>query len=149
MQQIYVEPHPLAKKAETRFEVLIENEEYALLLAFPKTGRQHQIRVHASHHGYPLLGDKYYGGDPFLFTRFKDKVATEEDHAFLQLPRQALHALALSLPYPDLHSRKLYQAPLPWDLKNWLDSHFDLFLLKELINKKINEWFESTKKLGL
>ncbi len=38
---------------------------YALLDAFPKTGRTHQIRIHLAHILYPILGDDKYEGDPY------------------------------------------------------------------------------------
>ena len=58
LKRVYIDWHPfespLGKHAETTFKILFKNNKYALGLAFPKTGRQHQIRVHAMIHGYPL-----------------------------------------------------------------------------------------------
>ena len=82
------------KHAQTEFIDLYQNENYLIGLAFPKTGRQHQIRSHAAHHGFPLIGDKLYNGDPTVFMRFKDFIATEDDHKLMQIPRHALHAIA-------------------------------------------------------
>jgi 23S rRNA-/tRNA-specific pseudouridylate synthase len=96
----YPENSEDGKEAETHFELLMENEDYVLALAFPLTGRQHQIRVHAAVNGYPLLGEKLYNGDPGVFMRFKDHEATDADHELLQIPRHALHATALKLTYP-------------------------------------------------
>ncbi len=45
----------------THFRVLETRGKFSLLSCFPKTGRQHQIRVHANHAGFPLVGDKIYG----------------------------------------------------------------------------------------
>jgi len=114
------------KESETHFECLYEKNGYVMALAFPVTGRQHQIRVHAALHGYPLLGDKLYNGDPSVFMRFKDKEATPEDHELMQIPRQALHALALRIPYPDAQTQTLYRAPLAEDLAQWIETHLGL-----------------------
>lgn len=120
------------KESETRFECILEKDGYVLALAFPLTGRQHQIRVHAATHGYPLLGDKLYNGDPSVFMRFKDHVTSEEDHLKMQIPRQALHAAALKLLYND--KPKHFIAPLPKDLADWL-------------KKKLNLEFDEVEKL--
>ncbi|MBL9175067.1 MAG: class I SAM-dependent methyltransferase [Verrucomicrobiales bacterium] len=50
--------------AETRFRVLRSDESGTWIAAEPVTGRTHQIRVHASSHGFPILGDTLYGGAP-------------------------------------------------------------------------------------
>ena len=113
------------KEAETKFELLLEKDGYVLALAFPLTGRQHQIRVHAATHGYPLLGDKLYNGDSSVFMRFKDHAATEHDHELMQIPRQALHAVALKFTYPaDKYTH--FIAPLPKDLADWLKEKLNL-----------------------
>lgn len=48
--------------AFTRFKCLVQQELYWLIEATPVTGRTHQIRVHLAEYGYPILGDKLYGG---------------------------------------------------------------------------------------
>lgn len=131
-----------SKEAETSFELLLEKNGYALALAFPKSGRQHQIRLHAAEHGYPLLGDKLYNGDPSIFMRFKDKEATPEDHDLMQIPRQALHALALKLPYPDEKKMSLYRAPIGNDLKEWIKKELglDIKQVEDLIEERLKLW---------
>lgn len=130
------------KEAETHFELIHQTPHYTMALAFPKSGRQHQIRLHAAAHGYPLLGDKMYNGDPSIFMRFKDKLATAEDHELMQIPRQALHALALRVPYPT-NKLTLYRAPLPQDLKSWLECNLiDPLMIEEKIEKILISWSE-------
>ena len=124
---IYAHPESSeeGKESETKFELILEKDNFVLALAFPLTGRQHQIRVHAATHGYPLLGDKLYNGDSSIFMRFKDHAATDLDHEIMQIPRQALHAVALKLTYP---ADKLthFIAPLPQDLSDWLKEKLNL-----------------------
>ena len=63
-----------------------------LLLLHPQTGRYHQIRVHASRNGTPILGDGRYGGPRRL---------TLSDGRVLPLGRVMLHALGATFPLPD------------------------------------------------
>jgi len=121
----YPETSDKGKEAQTHFELILEKDNYVLALAFPLTGRQHQIRVHAACHGYPLLGDKLYNGDPSVFIRFKDHVATPSDHDKMEIPRQALHAVALKLAYP-AEKMQHFIAPLPTDLSDWLETKLGL-----------------------
>jgi 23S rRNA pseudouridine1911/1915/1917 synthase len=121
----YPETSEKGKEAETHFELIFEKDNYVLALAFPVTGRQHQIRVHAAAHGYPLLGDKLYNGDSMVFIRFKDNEATDADHDLMQIPRQALHAAALRLTYPG-NQPKHFIAPLPRDLSEWITTHLGI-----------------------
>lgn len=130
------------KEAETHYELVLELENYVLALAFPHTGRQHQIRVHAATHGYPLLGDKLYNGDSGVFMRFKDHAATTHDHEKMEIPRQALHAVALKLPYENKPTH--FIAPLPKDLSDWLElkhgiSHAEV---EKLIEEKVLKFLD-------
>lgn len=125
------------KSAQTRFFELYQDDTYLLGLAFPKTGRQHQIRCHAAAHGFPLIGDKLYNGDPTIFMRFKDLIPTDKDHELMQMPRHGLHALALKVPYPKKDKPSIFRAPLPQDFFHWLQTNLSHVSLEEL-NKKID-----------
>ncbi|MBI2519381.1 MAG: RluA family pseudouridine synthase [Bdellovibrio sp.] len=127
------------KEAKTYFEIFWQNPQYALGLAFPVTGRQHQIRVHASAHGFPLLGDKLYLGNYPMFQRFKDHIATPEEHDFMELPRQALHATALKITYQN--RPQLFLSPLPYDLRDWIQH--TLKLETESVEKEIKQRVEN------
>ena len=126
MRAVVIHSYPFdsleGKTALTHFKILYKNENYAYGLAFPKTGRQHQIRVHAQTKGLPLLGDKLYLGNYKMFQRFKDGYATHEDHEFMEIPHQALHSIGISLPYK---GGKYFMAPLPKDLKDYLVNHLN------------------------
>jgi len=50
------------KPAETRFTLLASSGDRSLIACQPITGRTHQIRAHLAHDGYPIVGDKLYGG---------------------------------------------------------------------------------------
>lgn len=108
------------KPARTRFEVERRfeknGEKFALLRCFPLTGRQHQIRIHLHHAGFPLVGDKMYGPDPGYFDRFSKRSLEEEAWAKLRLKRHALHAAHVSFVHPVTKRQLELDAPLPEDL---------------------------------
>lgn len=78
------------------------------------TGRTHQIRVHLSELGHPLLADATYGG-----TRREARLAPEDPvrRAAEAVGRQALHAWRLAFPHPRTGARVAFEAPLPPDLE--------------------------------
>jgi 23S rRNA pseudouridine1911/1915/1917 synthase len=75
---------------------------------FPKTGRTHQLRVHMTALGHPLLGDPTYGGR---------KVKTLEE---LEVPRVMLHAKTLGFSHPTTGQVMAFTAPLPPDMASTL-----------------------------
>jgi 23S rRNA pseudouridine1911/1915/1917 synthase len=134
------------KHAKTSYEELYQDDDYILALAFPRTGRQHQIRTHAAFHGFPLVGDKMYNGDPTVFMRFKDEVATKEDHDLMQISRHALHAVALKLPYPSEKEPSLFRSRIPDDFIDWIQRNLknvDRDELETIIEKMIKEKFDA------
>jgi 23S rRNA pseudouridine1911/1915/1917 synthase len=77
-----------------------------------KTGRTHQIRVHLSERGYPVIGDAVYGNASKLQT-----VKNAELKAGIKsLARQALHAAQLSFVHPHGGERVVFTAPIPADM---------------------------------
>ncbi len=80
-----------------------------------ETGRTHQIRVHLSEAGHPLLGDATYGG-----TRRERQASEPVREAARAIGRQALHARALAFPHPRTGARIECEAPLPPELARGL-----------------------------
>ncbi len=96
------------QKAYTNFEVMEVAGKQAAFVAFmPKTGRTHQIRVHAAHAGFPLLGDSKYG----VKAAIEGPGITQRLH---------LHARSLQFRHPVTGKNIKLTAPLPPDLaKSW------------------------------
>lgn len=103
-------------ESKTRVEVLGEAPGYALVACDLLTGRQHQIRIHLSAVGHPIVGDKLYGPDERMLARAADQELTDEDRARLELPRHALHAHRYRLPHAITGMPLDLVSPLPPDL---------------------------------
>ncbi|MCX6622966.1 MAG: RNA pseudouridine synthase [Acidobacteria bacterium] len=89
---------------------------YTLARIHPRSGRLHQIRVHAAWLGHPIAGDKLYP-DPQLMLEFMRDGFSPHLASLLPMNRQALHAAEVSF---DLHrDRLVYQAPLTADLAHF------------------------------
>jgi 23S rRNA pseudouridine1911/1915/1917 synthase len=84
----------------------------ALLEVRLMTGRTHQIRVHCAAMGHPVLGDRVYGGPSHLAP------------GALQVPvlRQMLHAWRLTIQHPVRQTLMDFEAPLPTDMANLIDT---------------------------
>ncbi|MDQ3941006.1 MAG: RluA family pseudouridine synthase [Actinomycetota bacterium] len=91
------------KPSVTHYEVAATTGDVSLLSIRLETGRTHQIRVHLSHLGHPVLGDRAYGG-------------WSELSQTLGLTRPFLHAAHLSFPHPDDGRAVEVDDPLPADL---------------------------------
>lgn len=94
---------------------------YALVRCTLVTGRQHQIRAHLAHAGFPIVGDKLYAHGDEAFMRFCDVGLVPELAALFVLPRQALHAARVAFPHPD-GGVVTASAPLPADMASLLSS---------------------------
>ena len=86
----------------THYNVLKTNFNCSIVKLLLETGRTHQIRVHLSYIGHPILGDTLYG------------------NASTKINRQALHALKVSFVHPISRKEVCYIAPLPNDIKSLL-----------------------------
>ncbi len=104
------------KKAVTHYRVIDRYQNHTHIKAVLETGRTHQIRVHMSYIGYPLIGDPTYGGK----VRFPKKATEELKVALKNFKRQALHAKKLSLIHPSSDSSLSWKAPIPTDMLEML-----------------------------
>lgn len=103
------------KEALTRYTVLRPFGDYAALVECRlATGRTHQIRVHFSANGHPLMGDPVYLRRIPAFAR---KCPTEARDAALDFPRQALHAARLGFTHPRTGETLLFETPPPEDFE--------------------------------
>lgn len=101
-----------------------ERRRYALLELELRTGRTHQIRVHLSHIGYPIVGDDMYGGlhaPASAFGEGTGRGAAEEERAAIDgapiITRQALHAGMLGITHPIAGDAREFRAPLAPDIQ--------------------------------
>lgn len=100
-----------AREAVTHYEVVARYGQVTHLKLVLETGRTHQIRVHMSYIGHPLLGDEVYA---------KNKTRFEQLHPTL-FDGQALHAARLTLTHPKTGERMVFEAPLPDNFKRCLE----------------------------
>jgi len=93
------------KEAVTHYKVISRNKEknFTILEVAPKTGRTHQIRIHFSHIGHPILGDALYNGPRVP-----------------GLSRQALHAKSINFIHPSKNTQVEFSAEIPSDIKQFL-----------------------------
>ncbi len=88
----------------TRYETVYANDLFTAVLASPVTGRTHQLRLHFSSLGHPIVGDTLYG--------------YPSEH----IPRQALHASSLSFLHPRTGQHMSITAPIPPDIGSLFES---------------------------
>jgi len=91
------------RQAITKYEILESFANFAFVKLSPKTGRTHQLRVHMSAIGHPIVGDDMYGGQVFASGDYR-------------LARQALHAQEITFVHPGTLKTITLKAPLPPDM---------------------------------
>ena len=97
---------PDGKPAITEFKVIQRFKDYTLVECNLKTGRTHQIRVHMTSIGYPIVGDPTYGVRKNIF----------------DIKGQALHSYKLTLIHPSTNEQMNFTAPLPEDMSKIIKS---------------------------
>jgi len=103
------------KDAVTHYTVEANFPSCTLLRCRLETGRTHQIRVHLTYIGHPLIGDSVY-------QKGVQKCVLPLRELLNGFPRQALHATKLALEHPDTGEWMEWEVPLPEDMEELLDS---------------------------
>jgi len=101
------------KRATTHWEVLYRGAICSLVRVKLETGRTHQIRVHFSDNGHPIVGDPLYGKSLKGFDTSRNP---KEGRAISSQKRQALHALVLEFVHPATQERMRFFADVPTDM---------------------------------
>ncbi len=101
-----------AREALTRYRVLRRFSRFTLLEAEPRTGRTHQLRVHFSSLGHPVVGDTMYGAPGRLAIGGQVQKTLE---------RNFLHAAAIEFHHPRSGASISLKAPLPTELREFLE----------------------------
>ena len=107
--------------SETKIKIKSHYEVCSLIECELKTGRTHQVRVHLSSIGNPLVGDKVYGRKKIKF----NKKCKNNQHKLLILrnfERQALHARMLGFKHPRSNKYMEFNSKLPQDFSILLDN---------------------------
>ena len=99
--------HDVGKASDTFYEVEERYPRHSYLRVFPKTGRTHQIRVHLSALGHPIVADRIYGGKIGEFEGLVD--------------RQMLHAYRITFRHPMTGDEVTFTAPIPPDMEGLLE----------------------------
>ncbi len=111
------------KQAVTEYRVINQFRDYALVEAKLHTGRMHQIRVHFSSRGFPLICDRHYGSkEPLFLSAFKKKYKhsnRKEERPLIS--RLGLHSYKLSFEHPDTGERMSFVKEPPKDFASALN----------------------------
>ena len=116
-----VSPEGMGKDAITHYRVLKKFNAHTHIRCKLETGRTHQIRVHMSHIGYPLVGDQTYFGR----FRLPKGISLHLRQELQEFQRQALHARELSLWHPTTDEYMTWDADLPEDFQKLLQALSD------------------------
>ncbi len=109
-----------SREAVTDFRVLERFGPFALLEASLRTGRTHQVRVHAAFAGHPVVGDPVYSNERRLHVGRKEFMS-EVNHLIDELGGQALHAYFLSFRHPSTGEAMEFTAPMPESMERLVD----------------------------
>ncbi|MGH1542467.1 MAG: 23S rRNA pseudouridine(1911/1915/1917) synthase RluD [Arenicella sp.] len=109
-----VKDHEEGKEAITHYRIEQRFRKHTLVRVKLETGRTHQIRVHMTYQGYPLVGDPVYGKRLVI----PKQCDADLEQQLRQIKRQALHATAIAYEHPISGEVQSWQAPIPEDMQN-------------------------------
>lgn len=107
------------KESVTDFRIVERFAGFALVEAWPKTGRTHQIRIHLAETGLPIVADPVYGDrEAFRLSAIKRGYRESSEPEKPLLARTALHAVSIELRHPSSGATVRFEAELPKDLRS-------------------------------
>ncbi len=110
------------QSSQTDFECVASKGNISLFKVRPITGRTHQIRVHASWSGFPLVGDKKYHPDESIYLEYLEKGFTQRVQEACLFERLCLHATFLRFEHPLTKTICEIDCPIPSDMQAIWDS---------------------------
>jgi 23S rRNA pseudouridine1911/1915/1917 synthase len=113
--------NPMGKEAITHYRILHRFPSHTYVRCKLETGRTHQIRVHMTHIGHPLVGDRTYAASQ----RLKKGVGPKLRDLLGKFDRQALHAKELTLIHPRTTETMTWEVELPDDFVELLNTMAD------------------------
>jgi len=112
------------KHSFTKYNTINYCEPFSYLDLYPLTGRTHQLRVHLTELGHPIIMDDIYGGSYNLSNSFHQKHKPIIDKVFKNLKRFALHAYKIKFIHPISKKEMELEASIPSDFKKIMEMLF-------------------------
>ena len=96
--------------ATSKFKLINKGKYFSAINFFPKTGRTHQIRIHCSEKGYPIIGDELYGGGWKKLNEYLPEIRKKINNNISIQNGHYLHASSISFLHPKKEKKILFKA---------------------------------------